>query len=254
MSQQAETGFDRAALSRHAKAMVQKNQEFGQEVQGKEVELLYSQVEQLAKFGPQHADKISEVRLLLKDLLEVGREGKAHDTSLRHVANQIESSEPTLETQDYRELLQTKRDYILDNQQYDWETSKEVARFDEAAKKGTGGSDSDEEVMMQAKADDIAPNRNCPCSLKPVLELTDPVEDDHGIVYDRAAVESHIRQMMRTTRQNEVSCPQAGSTHKVSLGCLRTATKVSRAQKRHKRREAERAEAGSDDDGVLDID
>lgn len=61
--------------------------------------------------------QVSELRFLMKDLLEVGREGKAHETSLRQVANHIENMEPTLEQQSYSELLQEKRDYIIDNQQ-----------------------------------------------------------------------------------------------------------------------------------------
>lgn len=61
--------------------------------------------------------QISELRLLMKDALEVGREGKAHETSLRQLANEIEKADPTLEPQDYGEQLQEKRDYIIDNQQ-----------------------------------------------------------------------------------------------------------------------------------------
>lgn len=218
------------------------------ETQKKEVEMLLSLVEQLAKLGPQHAEKIAELRLLLKDALEVARERKAHETSLQQTAREIESSEASLDTRDFKQLLETKRNHILENQQYNWEDSMEVGQFDESVITATGGDDSEEEVVVQVNADDVAPNRNCPCSLKPVLELEDPVEDDQGIVYDRQSIESYIRSQARASQRNNVRCPLAGSTHTLSLDSLRTAQKVLRAQKRHRRRQANRTEAEFEDD------
>lgn len=254
MSQPKETGYDQSALQKHAITLAKTTDAFSTEVQKKEVEMLFNMLEQLSKLGPQCTDQIAELRLLLRDVVQVGREAKAHETSLREVAQEIASSESSLKTQDYKQMLQTKREHVLNNQQYDWENSREARDFDEKASKVSAFEDSDEEVVVQANAQDIAPNHNCPCSLKPLMELEDPVEDEAGIVYDRAAIEGHIRSTMRTNRNNSVMCPLAGSTHEVSLNSLRTAAKVIRAQKRNQRREAERAEEGSDNDGVLDVD
>jgi hypothetical protein len=61
--------------------------------------------------------QIAELRLLLRDVVQVGREAKAHETSLREVAQEIASSESSLKTQDYKQMLQTKREHVLNNQQ-----------------------------------------------------------------------------------------------------------------------------------------
>ena len=77
-------------------------------------------------------------------------------------------------------------------------------------------------------------------SLHPqILDLTDPVTDAHGFVYERAALVSYIQQHGRAPSRGapkEVRCPVAGTGHTVAEAGLKVATRVARAQQGGARR------------------
>lgn len=77
------------------------------------------------------------------------------------------------------------------------------------------------------------------------MELDEPVEDLKGFVYERADIVRFMKQ------QQSILCPVSGTNHSVSVGDLRPARAIMRAQSRAQRNP--RAQAHRSGEDVIDV-
>jgi len=61
-----------------------------------------------------------------------------------------------------------------------------------------------------------------------IMELEDPVEDERGYVYEKAAVQDYIRQKP----PGHCQCPVSGTVHLITIEGLRPARVLKQAQRR----------------------
>ena len=74
------------------------------------------------------------------------------------------------------------------------------------------------------------------------MELEDPVEDERGYVYDKAAILDHIRRKEQESPGSQCVCPVSGTTHIITSSGLRPARAVKQAQRRQRQgRQPQRA-------------
>ncbi|BDA46158.1 probable E3 SUMO-protein ligase MMS21 [Coccomyxa sp. Obi] len=111
-------------------------------------------------------------------------------------------------------------------------------------------ADEDEDVVVADSGNDLARNTKCPITAKEVLDLTEPVVDEVGFVYEREAIEDYLRRQPGQGNR-PVNAPIAGTSHKITIAGLKKASKVIREQRRRQRRPQPEAETQAD--VVLDV-
>ncbi|CAD7703049.1 unnamed protein product [Ostreobium quekettii] len=92
----------------------------------------------------------------------------------------------------------------------------------------------DEDIVLdetQHGMDGLA-NTVCPISGKNVLDLHDPVQDERGFIYEREVIEAYIKEASRN--RSTVTCPVAGTSHKITVASLRPAAGVISKQRQAK--------------------
>eukprot|EP00227_Mantoniella_beaufortii_P017357 CAMPEP_0197576550 /NCGR_PEP_ID=MMETSP1326-20131121/1542_1 /TAXON_ID=1155430 /ORGANISM="Genus nov. species nov., Strain RCC2288" /LENGTH=264 /DNA_ID=CAMNT_0043139499 /DNA_START=20 /DNA_END=814 /DNA_ORIENTATION=+ len=174
------------------------------------------------------------IKAKVAELLTVRRGHKAHIDALGEMERTYAC---TLDRTDFAVVLKTRAAALTAAIPAD-DTSI-MAEFDKAVdaakrKGGHGGAaEEDEDVVLTtqggAGGNNLAPNHKCPITAVPIEDLTEPVMDQKGIVYEKAAVVSFIKK-----KQGEVMCPQHGTSHKITLNDLKPARHIERAKKRAK--------------------
>mmetsp|Transcript_16824 Transcript_16824/g.50249 ORF Transcript_16824/g.50249 Transcript_16824/m.50249 type:complete len:256 (-) Transcript_16824:432-1199(-) len=249
--------YDRTALVRQAAQLGSQTQSFSADKPRNEIILVTALAEMLSKLGPDHQDQVAALRDAVKRALTVQQECEAHKNALSTVGRQISAGPAGLERTQFDQVLEETRQEEIGASSYNPEQDPLIADFDQEVALARGadgpGSGSDDDVVLQVGAHDVAANQTCPLTMTPVLDLEDPVEDQRRIVYDRQSVERYIREKMRIYGP-DVECPLAGSNHTISLAGLRKATAVLRAQKRRQRQPAHGRASGGAADGVLEVD
>ena len=88
--------------------------------------------------------------------------------------------------------------------------------------------DDDDDVVVEDKNNTTSgiPNAKCPISAKALDEIADPVEDQHGYVYSKAAILEYIK------AAGSKKCPCPGTSHMVSKSDLRPCVAVLVLQRR----------------------
>ncbi|KAK9829294.1 hypothetical protein WJX72_004993 [[Myrmecia] bisecta] len=128
------------------------------------------------------------------------------------------------------------------------EDTVEFKNFESAVRAVHGqeeaGAEEDEDVVIAPTEFDVARNRSCPITGKPVMELTEPVEDQLGFVYERKEIEEYIRR-----KRGSCACPMAATSHTITLADLKKANKVLREQ----RRQQHATQPTQEDDTILDV-
>ena len=119
--------------------------------------------------------------------------------------------------------------------------------FDDAVKaqraKAKRGDDEDEDLIItQAGAGGVLldgisfPNEMCPMSGKKLVDIDEPVEDEKGYVYERAAIEDYIRRNGKPegrggAGEKVMSCPVAGTSHQVAVSKLKPSREVEKLKR-----------------------
>jgi len=119
--------------------------------------------------------------------------------------------------------------------------------FDDAVKaqraKAKRGDDEDEDLIItQAGAGGVLldgisfPNEKCPMSGKKLEDIDEPVADEKGYVYERAAIEDYIRRNGKPEGRGGVgekvmSCPVAGTSHQVAVSKLKPSREVEKLKR-----------------------
>ena len=119
--------------------------------------------------------------------------------------------------------------------------------FDDAVKaqraKAKRGDDEDEDLIItQAGAGGVLldgisfPNEMCPMSGKKLVDIDEPVADEKGYVYERAAIEDYIRRNGKPegrggAGEKVMSCPVAGTSHQVAVSKLKPSREVEKLKR-----------------------
>ena len=134
-----------------------------------------------------------------------------------------------------------------------------VARFERAiedARNTREGIDDEDEDLVVTQAGGAGgyqpPNSKCAISGIAVEAIEDPVEDEKGYVYEKAAIEQYVRSHTGRGRGDTCSCPHAGTSHQISMQSCGP-RKTSRAGEKSRRVAASRraSEGGDDDEDVV---
>ncbi len=122
-----------------------------------------------------------------------------------------------------------------------------MAEFDSQAGQAAGEAADeqiDDEIAIAGESTrQVARNITCPITMRPVMDLQEPVEDKMTFVYERWAIE----EMLNKKGGGPIHCPVAGTTHTVCL----TDLKPARALLAEKRRGGGRKKRAAEDDADL---
>jgi hypothetical protein len=108
------------------------------------------------------------------------------------------------EAQDEPRAQKLKKDFLGKFEREVWEVNH--------AGQALPGEEEEDIVMEPTQ---IFTNRKCPYTGTPLAELSEPVQDDKGYVYEKSAVMRFIRQ-----NKGRVQCPIPGTTHYVTEASL----------------------------------
>jgi len=122
--------------------------------------------------------------------------------------------------------------------------------FDAAVKeqraKANRGDDDDDDDLIITQAGNAGgfllggvsfPNEKCPMSGKRLEEVDEPVVDEKGYVYERAAIEAHVAKYGKPeggrggTGEKAVECPVAGTSHFVKVSKLKPSREVEKLKR-----------------------
>ena len=147
-----------------------------------------------------------------------------------------------------KKLKATKRDdgsqwYNLEQHSDKWKAFEE-----EIEGKYQAANEEDEDLMfVPTQQQGLAPNRHCPITGTPILELREPVKDSKGYIYEKEAIAAILRSGRDTYRQKK--CPVAGAQHMIRWEDLRSAE----AQVRLYKRQQSRNQNLDEEDNILDL-
>ncbi|KIZ00968.1 hypothetical protein MNEG_6995 [Monoraphidium neglectum] len=117
---------------------------------------------------------------------------------------------------------------------FDPKRSQAMRDFDEAAgteaNGGGGGGDDEDDDEDVVDVGGGALNATCPISGRNIYDLEDPVEDQVGYVYERSAIEQHIR----IHAHGCCDAPFPGVSHRITIAGLKKSTKVLNQQRRRR--------------------
>jgi E3 SUMO-protein ligase NSE2 len=181
--------------------------------------------------GARQEEQFAGLREATKRMLVARYKLQTHHDALQHLHDAVYI--PTGETTNFKALLENQTSTLLEaaNNKYAPSNDPLWQQFEEAV---AGVDEQNEEqidddiAIEGGLSTSVARNAKCPITMKVVLELEDPVEDEVGYVYDRQA----IVQMLKNAGPRGIKCPEAGTNHRVTEGRLRPATKVLAAQRK----------------------
>jgi hypothetical protein len=120
----------------------------------------------------------------------------------------------------------------------------DAAVKEQRAKANRGDDDDDDLIITQAgNAGGFLlggvsfPNEKCPMSGKRLEEVDEPVVDEKGYVYERAAIEAHVAKYGKPeggrggTGEKAVECPVAGTSHFVKVSKLKPSREVEKLKR-----------------------
>eukprot|EP00878_Enallax_costatus_P006745 GHUV01007071.1.p1 GENE.GHUV01007071.1~~GHUV01007071.1.p1 ORF type:complete len:248 (+),score=71.52 GHUV01007071.1:273-1016(+) len=180
-------------------------------------------------------DKLNKLRDQLLHLVELEHKVNAHKAAVMRVGQQYQ---PSLEKSEFAGLIQTEVQQSAASVHP--ERDDHVKEFDQIAGLETAaaqepGDDDDDDVIVDAG---VQKNDRCPITMKLLIDLKDPVEDDKGFVYEGEAIRQTI-----TRSGGWMECPVAGASHRVQLSTLKPCRRVIRMQKQ-RQRQGTQAQAG----------
>ena len=115
-------------------------------------------------------------------------------------------------------------------------------------------------AIVPTQQQGFAPNRHCPLTGKPILDLKEPVRDAKGYIYEKEAMAKYLNVNPTNGRPNsrargtvgQKKCPVAGAGHTVRWGDLKSALMQIKSFKRQERARQTQNQTQMDTD-VLDL-
>lgn len=86
----------------------------------------------------------------------------------------------------------------------------------------------DDDIEIQG-GNSIGKNTKCPLTMVELIHLKDPVEDAHGFVYEKNALEDYFRKASK--RRGKVRAPIAEANHFITMNEIKPAQSILEAQK-----------------------
>lgn len=234
-SSQAELRYSSEPVSRALDALANRDIDFLQHV--KTVSLITTDVASTL-FALGQVDKVPSFRDLYKDHLTLENEVNMHMQSLQGLKR---SYHPSATATDFSSAIEENTMRMMKQSKFDPEKSAQLKDFD----KQTGGAqepEGDDDDVVDTSANDLM-NDKCPITMKSVFELTEPVEDQKGFIYDKQAVLNYIREKGRNG--NPVVCPISGARHTITQQSLRPSTRIERLKRNAKYASALQARGGA---------
>ncbi|GMH42727.1 hypothetical protein BSKO_10646 [Bryopsis sp. KO-2023] len=182
----------------------------------------------------QDKDLAFEVLNQVKELVTLRENVKHHKEALISLVDTYECPEEDGDLTDFDQVIKTKASEFASASNFRSEDAEEVRSLQaELGNIGAGGNEQAQEMgededLVIDDTSGLAPNDTCPLTLKPILEIDDPVEDAKGIVYERRMIEESLHK----EPSNAHVCPMAGTNHIVRLRDLVPARRVMRERKR----------------------
>lgn len=202
----------------------------------------------------QASDKVDSCRTALAQIIMLEAQIKAQAEAF------IEAS------QGYTAAIDSSTDFLARLEEYGAQipvcNPEEEERFKEMQEKvwrvshpnepmpNAAAADEDEDIVVAASGSDLARNTKCPITAKEVLDISDPVVDNVGFVYEREAIEDYLRRQPGQGNR-PLNAPIAGTSHKITIPGLKKASKVIREQRRRLRRPQQETETQAD--VILDV-
>eukprot|EP00873_Tetraselmis_striata_P017555 jgi/Tetstr1/437819/TSEL_026459.t1 len=200
--------------------------------------------------SPGQKDNVAAVRAAVEEMLRIDAELGAQASALRqlasaYVAPAVNSGEVVVATNFEAELARM-REEMLAASGFDPSTSEHMVRFDRELRAvvdpNGGEEDPDADLVMADDSNEVSVNQACPLTLRPVLELLEPVEDQSGYVYEKQPIMAYIASKGRGGQP--VPSPIAGASYFITAAQLKPARRVIRKQKVLKSRpQVKRAES-----------
>ena len=213
-----------------------------------------------------HLDKL---KACLLQLVASQASNRARLEAIAQFASQYQCS---TEKTDFQEELQTlvaarlRSPGTKTDPAYGGSAVAEMERAIEKAQRSRERVDDEDEDLVVTQAGGGAgssgaggyspPNSKCPISGKSLDDVTDPVEDEKGYVYEKESITQYIKQQTRgRSGANAVTpCPQSGTSHVISLQTLAPASRFLRARKIRKLARERNRNRDEDEDGDGDGD
>jgi len=201
--------------------------------------------------------ELDQLKQALPKLVAAQSANKARLEAIRSFADSYQCS---TEKTDFQEALHAPIAAALRRPNIGNDPDGAVARFERAiedARNTREGIDDEDEDLVVTQAGGAGghqpPNSKCAISGIAVEAIEDPVEDEKGYVYEKAAIEQYVRSHTGRGRGDTCSCPHAGTSHQISMQSLRPAKNFTRWRKVQARVAASRraSEGGDDDEDVV---
>lgn len=232
---QAELRFSSEPVTRSLDALANRDIDFLQHV--KTVSQITTDVASTL-FALGQVEKVPSLRSLYKDQLSLENEVNMHIQSLQSLKR---TYTPSSTATDFGPAIEEKAMKLMKQSKFDPEKSAQLKDFD----KQTGGvqeQEEEDEEVVDTSASDLK-NEKCPLTMKSVFDLTEPVEDLKGFIYEKQAVLNYIRDKSRSGQT--VACPISGARHTITQQGLRPATRIERLKRNAKYASALQARGGA---------
>ncbi|KAK9831686.1 hypothetical protein WJX74_006133 [Apatococcus lobatus] len=191
-------------------------------------------------------DKVQQIQEDLVALLAMRAEAECVGATLDTVSSQYSAS---LQATDFQQQMRQLLEQSMACKQYNVNSDPTFQQFTrKAGANDLAAGSCDEDVMLE-EGQEIELNTVCPITAKQTYDLDEPVEDEQGVVYERAAILDYLRRNCGTS-----VCPIAGMSHTITAASLRASKRILREQRRRReqREQGEGSYQDSDDDDAVD--
>ncbi|KAL4434500.1 hypothetical protein ABPG75_000941 [Micractinium tetrahymenae] len=169
----------------------------------------------LARGGGADPQQVEELRGAVVQLLEARRQGQLQAAALQELKGGYEAGQGVT---DFQAALSGRAAALAAAQPYDPQADPLYRDFELAAR-GEAAEAADEQIdddiAIEGGAAQLAPNARCPisnkqagakcrCSVKPVLDIEEPMQDATGVVYEKAAVVGYFRTLHPSKRGRDI--------------------------------------------------
>jgi hypothetical protein len=226
------------------------------------VHLLFETATSCHELGDESTGEIDKVKQALKKVLLDQNQVRTRAHGLKGMRGKA--------VEDVREYVEN----FPANQGSQWynleQHSEKWKEFEHLFCQGDGGAGADEAAAQEIEDEGIAivptqqqgiaPNKHCPLSGVPILQLKDPVRDIKGYIYEKEALAKYLSVSAANGRPlprargviGEKKCPVAGAGHTVRWRDLKSAAMQIKSFKRQEKARQTQNQTQNDTD-VLDL-
>lgn len=178
--------------------------------------------------GVEGFEQTAAAKAVVKEILDLEAEAKAYGAAWAAVANNYVVNDETTNFKQDLEGHATRLQPSLRSQLQ--QVYKDFCERLEDEDEEEEAQQQDDDIEVQIGGDSgAAPNAQCPLTMRPLLEIENPVADQKGYVYEKDAVEQYIRQ-----NRGSIKCPATATSHMITIQDLKKAIKVLKMQRKQR--------------------